>query len=86
MTIAYITKYALSVGVYKVDGEQNGAMFIQPADREDGRSYYPQYFQGKDWHLTEELALARAEEMRIAKLKSLDKQMKRVSALKFEIK
>lgn len=86
MTIAYITKYALSFGIYKTEVEINGDMATQPGDKIDGHSYFPQYFHGKDWHLSEGFALERAEEMRIAKLKSLDKQMKKISALKFDIK
>lgn len=84
MTKVYITKYALTAGIFAVDGrlfandtavsyKQEGASFVQHA-------------HGKDFHHTPEEALARAEEMRISKLKSLDKQMKKVSAIKFEIK
>lgn len=82
MTIVYITKYALTTGVYSAEADVNGDMAVQRAKG----SGYAQYFHGKDWHLTEYEALDRAEEMRIAKLKSLDKQMKKISALKFTIK
>lgn len=85
MTIVYITKYALTTGVYSAEADVNGDMAVQAVQREKG-SVYAQYFHGKDWHLTEDEALDRAEEMRIAKLKSLDKQMKKISALKFTIK
>lgn len=77
----WISKYALSVGLFEVDGE---------VTREGGISYTPpegglrQYYYGSDWHDTKEAAVARAEEMRIRKLKSLDAQIKKVSALKFD--
>lgn len=76
----YISKYALSVGVFEVDGELT---------REGGISYTPQdgglrqYYYGSDWHHTKEQAVAKAEDMRIRKLKSLDKQIKKISSIKF---
>ena len=82
MTVAYVTKYALTTGVFTVQGEVSEKMFIQWTD---GSSSINQIFHGNDWHLNETDALSRAEEMRIAKLKSLDKQMKKISAMKFDI-
>lgn len=82
MTIVYITKYALTTGVYSAEADVKDDMAVQLAKG----SLHAQYFHGKDWHLTEDEALDRAEEMCIAKLKSLDKQMKKISALKFTIK
>ena len=38
---------------------------------------------GKDWHRTPEAALARAEEMRLAKIESLKKSIKKLEGLKF---
>ncbi|MEZ3498998.1 hypothetical protein [Pantoea sp. KPR_PJ] len=83
MKTAYITKYALTFGIYSTKGEVSGDMFIQKA-RENGR--LGQYFHGYEWHLSKEEALAHAEEMRIRKLTSLDKQAKKISQLKFDIK
>lgn len=83
MTIAFITRYALTTGIYKVEGEVKDDIFMQ---LRNGRGAFDQYFFGKDWHLTEEEAIARAEEMRIRKLKSLDAQIKKISLLKFDIK
>jgi len=82
MTIVYVTKYALTTGVYATEADISDGMAIQRAKG----SGFTQYFHGNDWQLSENDALARAEEMRIAKLKSLDKQMKKISALKFTIK
>lgn len=83
MTTAYITKYALTTGIYKTEGTAKDGMFVQPSQ---GLGTFPCYFHGKEWHLTKEDAIAHAEEMRIKKLKSIDKQMKKISALKFTIK
>lgn len=79
----YVTKYALTDGVLQREGVLT---------KSGGYSYrrnencYSDYVYDKDVHLTESSAVARAEEMRSAKLKSLEKQMKKVSAKKFEVK
>ena len=79
----YVTKYALTTGIFTAQGEQSSddSFFYKM----DGSSF-TQYARGNDVHLTEEAALERAEEMRIAKLKALDKHMKKVIAMKFEVK
>jgi hypothetical protein len=59
----------------------NGCYWYRPKG-----GFYSTSIGGTDAHLTKASALARAEEMRITKLKSLDKQMKKVSAMKFEVK
>lgn len=76
---AWITRYALTDGVFEVDGEvtQSGCLRYKLGD-------YYSFASGGDWHPTKERAVARAEDMRIRKLKSLDKQIKRVSALRFD--
>lgn len=78
----WVTKYTLSQGILEIDAE--------PCHIESMISYKTssckiQFFhgEGKEWHRTKNAAVVRAEEMRIAKLKSLDKQMKKVAALKF---
>jgi len=74
---AWITKYVLTEGIKVVDAEVCG----------DGKmiaygnvGYGSQYAHGKDWHRTPEAALARAEEVRKAKIASLKK-----SIAKFEV-
>ncbi|EOG6122134.1 hypothetical protein ACLF4E_004345 [Cronobacter malonaticus] len=84
MTKIYITKYALTSGIFTaeadVDTEKRMASFRA------SESGFLQFYHGDDFHFNEEASLARAEEMRIKKLKSLDKQIKKISAIKFEIK
>lgn len=78
---AWISKYALSKGVFTVD--------VEPTS-EGGVSYKPldggarQYFFGSDWHQTREQAVAKAEDMRRRKLESLKKQMGKLTELKFD--
>lgn len=50
----YVTKYALTTGIFKVQGEQSSDdSFFYKADR----SIFSQYVRGNDVHLTEEAAL-----------------------------
>lgn len=79
MTKIYVTKYALTSGISEHDAEvsSDGNM---ASFRKNG---YPHNYHGNDFHLTFESALNRAEEMRIKKLQSLDKQIKKISSLKF---
>lgn len=80
----WITKYALTSGIF--EAEAKICTNISPtmiSVNEDGTPN--QCFHGNDWHRTVGDALSRAEEMRIARLKSLDKQAKKIAAMKFKI-
>lgn len=77
---AYITKYALSEGILEREGKvdvRTPTMFCA-----DGA--WNNYFHNKDWHLTRELAIQRAEAMRKAKIASLKKQLAKLEGMKFE--
>ncbi len=80
----WITKYALSIGVYEADGElrETAGKFYMVVKGDN--PFHMDVFYEKEWHYTKKLAIARAEEMRIKKLQSLNKQIKKLSALKFE--
>lgn len=77
----YVTKYALSTGIEQFDAEIKGNMAVVA-----GKSACMRCFHGKgnDWHLNARDALAKAEEMRIKRLQSIDKQIKKISAINFE--
>ena len=81
MTIYYITKYSLTSGIMEIDGKisEGCPTMLCPIERGSHN-----YFHGEEFHETREAAIAHAEEMRINKLKYLNKQMKKISALKFE--
>lgn len=82
MVTIYITKYALTKGIQKVKAELvNPTMAAYHLKGFYGRAYV----HGEEFQMSPEAALARAEEMRTAKLKSLDKQHKKVSCLEFKI-
>lgn len=79
--VSYITKYALTRGILKktveLDHEWPNTVSVKGVWNE---RYHK---QGRDWHRTESFAMARAEEMRVARLERLDKEMRKLSAMKF---
>lgn len=76
----YITKYALSQGIFEKEAKECGNGMI--ATREKWSAYF--YGEGKEWHRTKEGAIKRAEEMREKKILSLKKQITKLENLKFE--
>ena len=79
---AWVTRYALSDGVYMVEGDVCHGIcsdMLKWGVKFGGTATA----HGKDWHRTPEEALARAEEMRLAKIESLKKSIKKLEGLKF---
>lgn len=81
---AYVTKYALTTGIYAVDAELRSDISPKMISYKRGGYVAEQAF-GNEWHRTPEAAIARAEEMRIAKIDSLRKQIARLAAMQFEV-
>lgn len=79
----YVTKHALTSGVFIFEGVANDAFDLFYSIDSEG---YGKFFDNNDWHTTKESALARCEEMRIKKVKSLKKQLGKILNMKFEIK
>ena len=74
MTV-YITKYALTRGIIKIDGVLDSA---SNSIRVDWTRYHK-----PDWHMNRSVAVDQAERMRLAKIKSLEKQLAKMKALRF---
>lgn len=78
---AYITKYALTMGIVQkqVEGTPASGMVVTSGER------YPAYFhgEGREWHRTREAAVKRANAMRDAKVASLRKQIARLETAAF---
>lgn len=76
---AWITKYALTSGIYIVEGawisKESPKMLVWACNNGINAAH------GNDWHLTPEAALARAEEMRCARLKSLKESIAKLEKL-----
>lgn len=82
IVIAWVTKYALTLGILKVKGKHCNS--ISP-----GMLNYPpgscDFAHGNDWHLSEQDALIRAEEMRLAKIAALKKQLAKLEKMQVNI-
>lgn len=82
LTKVYITKYALTTGVIEADMElkNDGKMCYGKPNS----SSYDTGFFGDDFHLSKEDALKDCEKRRISKIKNLNKQIEKLSNLKFD--
>lgn len=79
---AYITKYALTQGIFPVDARECQEKMIEY--RVIG-SRYAQYANGNDFHYCAEKAIERAENMRERKLESLRSQIAKLESIVFEV-
>ena len=77
---AYITKYTLTKGIIEVEVRRTEYPEMVVATE---NSLLVFHGEGKDWHLTREGAIKRAEEIRLAKIASMEKTIKRLEAMKF---
>ena len=80
--VVYVTQYALTKGILKINAEIRGNSAYEIGTR------YPLwiYGAGKNWHYTEEEALKEAEIKRIAKIKSLEKQLDKIKKKVFKVR
>lgn len=74
MATYYVTKYALTAGILKVNGEPSkDGSFI--SFKRGGNSWLAEYAHGKDFHSTLEAANLRVEEIRQKKIISAEKTL-----------
>jgi hypothetical protein len=80
--IVWITKYALTKGILVGEGRfcGQGSMIEVPSISR----YALFHTEGRDWHRTAAAAVARAEQMRDATIKSLQRRISRLQNLSFE--
>lgn len=80
---AWVTKYALSTGIKIVSGR------VCHSITSEAFAYSTNGFgamaHGNDWHRTEAEAIARAEQMRLKKIASLEKQIAKLKKLSFTV-
>lgn len=81
----WITRYALTVGIFEVDANKSDRTPAMVSYRRSINSLL-EFAHGKDWHETYQDALLRAEEMKVGKIKSLEKQINKISKLTFGAK
>lgn len=82
LTKVWITKYALTKGIFSAMAETNDRRAYIPRDHITG--VYSRVFGCNDYHFSKELAIERAEEMRVKKIQSLEKQIVKIESLKFK--
>lgn len=80
MTI-FVSKYALSSGIQRFDNAEESHTPTMVVVRSERGSL--DCFHNDEWHLTEEDAKQRAEDMRIKKIASLKKQIAKLEKLSF---
>lgn len=74
----FITEYALTKGIQEFDIDDNQIEYMITVQ---GNQFHG---EGKSWHCTREEAIARAEQMRLAKIKSLRKSIDKLEKMRFE--
>lgn len=78
---AWITKYALTQGVFVRKVEDHGNDMVV-----DKLDYYACYHgEGRDWHRTRESAIARVEEMREAAIAAATRKLDKLTTMRVEV-
>ncbi|MEE9459652.1 MAG: hypothetical protein V3V84_07815 [Candidatus Bathyarchaeia archaeon] len=77
------TKYCLTDGITEHDVEETDSNIVTIMKAKTRYSTHL-HGEGKEWHKSLEGAASRANEIKIKKLQSLAKSMKRISAIKFD--
>jgi hypothetical protein len=80
----WITKYALTEGILECDAEHCLSVSASMVKAPSLGIHACFHGEGKDWHRTREGAVARAEQMRLAKIANLKKAIKRLESMRFE--
>lgn len=83
---AYITKYAFTDGIQEIRAARCVSVnrdMIEKRNRQPHEFKSHFHGEGRDWHLTREGAVKRAEQMRQAKIKSLESAMKKIREMVF---
>jgi len=75
----YITQYALSKGIQKMDGQIEDIVCLI------SNHFYKKRYYKPDWHITKEKAIERAEQMRLLKIEFFKTQLNKLENLKFEL-
>ncbi len=79
----FVTKYALSAGILEVDGEINEHCATMMTYKSDVQGWN-NHAHRQEWHVTKEAANHQANKMVKNKIASLERQIKKLKALKFE--
>mgnify|MGYP001618935395 CR=1 FL=1 len=78
----FITKYALTKGILERDVEVCSDMSDDMVHVIDN-IYCGEYYRGNEWHVSKDNAIAKSEDMKQKRIISLNKQIVKLSKLKF---
>ena len=81
---AWITKYALTQGIFETEGRVCADIDENMFDAGKDGCYHNCPAGIDEWHRIKESATRTAEQMRLKKIASLEKQLGRLKKLKFE--
>lgn len=81
----WITKYALTKGILEKEAEIDFHETMASVPSADIRLGWTDYFHRPNWHKTQEEARARAEVMRQKKIASLERQLAKLRAIRFDV-
>jgi hypothetical protein len=73
----WITKYALTKGIYTLEAEDSGDGMVKYGKPVD----WSQYYHGNEWHRTNDAAVQHVATMISAKRKAIAKQMAKLDGL-----
>lgn len=76
----YITKYALTQGIYEIEAKETREPDMIKNVENSLELYHG---KGKEWHLSKEDAIKKAEEMKQKKIKSLKTQIEKFEKMTF---
>ena len=89
LTTFWISKYALTQGIYSVEAERcckdvdSPREYIRVYEPSFITSYYARTKKMADWHESRDEAVIEAEKMRLKKLASLHRQIEKIKVLSF---
>lgn len=72
----FITKYALKRGIYEIDAKLDEDNVDYVYDTNKSNTIY--IYSKPNWHETKEEAIERAEQMKLKKIKSLERQIEKL--------
>ena len=77
----WVTKFALTKGILELEVDQSESYPNIVTTREVWKRNF--HGKGVDWHLSEEEAKIKAEDMRLSKVKSLQKSLAKFEKMRF---
>jgi len=80
----YVTKWAITQGILEMEADDTVSGTARTVFVPQSRSSFAQAFHSNEWHKTKAEAVERAEEMRRAKIVSLQGQLAKIQNLVFD--